>query len=373
MIRVFAVYFLCLFSFLSCNTSRPLPPTIQTITIGWIGPLSGPASLLGIDNLKAVQLALSEYQESKKPEEPNLLILSADDQYQDIKSREFYHQFVAQGAQIIFLTTYSSLFDLSNDILRDEVIAIDPIDNDANLARLNQNLFFIAKATEDLAKILIDALAEHKKKKAFVLFFSGDDFMPYLAEYFKNHFPEKGGQVELADYDFGTENFSSFISKSLSFKPDAYVLLGYQELGNFMQQARAKRIKTPFYTPNIAMESLAKQELEGTYFVNFTHLDGQADRATQFLERYQTKYGAPPNAEWAALQAYDAAGIVINAIRESYEKPGPLSENIKSALFQTKNYPGVCGAISILPDGASEGIHPGLYQYTRGKIIRIEK
>ena len=319
--------------------------------------MTGPVSLLGVDNLKAMQLAFDEYQATKKPEEPILQLTTFDDQYQTSKSRVAYDDFVHhKGARILFLNTYSSMFELANNILEDDVVAVNPIDNDTNLARLNRNLFFIAKRTEDLAQVLIDALVKHSKKKIYMLFFSGDDFMPFLAKHINESFPQNGKQIKSADYTTGTQDFSTFVSQSLNFKPDAYVLLGYTELGHFMKQVHAQGNKVPFYTPNVSMQSIAKNELEGTYFFNFTYLDGRIDPAKKFLEQYQKKYGEPPAVEWTALQAYDAANIVISAVREVYQKPGLLSLNLTEKLYQIKNYPGTCGLISILTDGT-----PGAY------------
>ena len=50
----------------------------ETVTIGWLGPLTGPASLLGMDNLKAVQMALKEYEDTKGRGESGDLSIRAD-------------------------------------------------------------------------------------------------------------------------------------------------------------------------------------------------------------------------------------------------------------------------------------------------------
>jgi hypothetical protein len=50
-----------------------------------------------------------------------------------------------------------------------------------------------------------------------------------------------------------------------------------------------------------------------------------------------------------------------------------LSQNLKKRLYQTKNYSGISGSISILADGTTQGIYPGLYQFVNGKNVRVEK
>lgn len=364
---------LLLFSVLcsSCTKKNASDSVVQTINIGWIGPLSGPVSLLGTDNLKAVQLAIDSYNTKRKPTEPTLNLLIFDDQYQASKSREAYRQFVKdKGVRILFMSTYTSMFDLANNILRDNVVVINPIDSDANLSRLNQNMFFIAKQTEALGDIIVNALTTQNKKRTFILFFSGDDFMPFLAKHIEERFLANGGQVQIANYDSNTKDFDFFAQQSLNFQPDSYVLLGYSELGHFMKKVRSNGMKAPFYTPNVSMRTIAGEALEGTYFFNFTALDGNVELAKQFTSRYIEKYKEAPAVEWTAMQAYDATNILIHVLKQVSDKPGILVDHIKTQLFHTKHYSGVSGNISIRADGTTRGIKPNLYQFVQGKLIQ---
>src|ERR1700722_11942065 len=57
-----------------------------SITLGWIGPLSGSAKMLGEDNLNAVKLAINEYQSNKSPLAPNIKLVVEDDGYESSRT-----------------------------------------------------------------------------------------------------------------------------------------------------------------------------------------------------------------------------------------------------------------------------------------------
>src|SRR3989338_2238335 len=83
---------------ISNQTKNSFP---ETITIGWIGPLSGNVKFLGIDNLNAVKMAVEEYNINKNSNEPRVELIFEDDQYDENKSLQAYQTLVTKGAKII--------------------------------------------------------------------------------------------------------------------------------------------------------------------------------------------------------------------------------------------------------------------------------
>lgn len=362
-----AVYFVFAEDIYNLKGSRPS----EKVTIGWIGPLSGPASLLGLDNVKAVQLAVEEYNAAKTSNEPEIKLLIENDQYQSERSLRAFRKLVAvDNADVVILNTYSALFLVEDQVLRDQVIVVNPIDNDAKLAELNENIFTIAKETEQLGAIIADSMTDQGYKKAFILYFDGDKFMPTLANDVKNNFENSGGRVVMQRYTTLTSSFSSPIFTGKAYDADAHVFLGYQELGPAMKHTRDAGITAQFYAVNPGMAETSGGAIEGTRLAYFTDIDGNVEETKSFLARYQAKYKELPAAEWTAMQAYDSTRIVIDAIGKARGEQGQFVDNIRKHMLATNLFTGVSGNISIEPDGTSRGIYWSLYTFTEGKVVK---
>jgi len=92
-----------------------------------------------------------------------------------------------------------------------------------------------------------------------------------------------------------------------------------------------------------------------------------------FFEQYKKQYGAKPKFLWPSMQAYDAANILISAVKdvnEGKETNELLSFWLRNKLHRVKYYKGVCGNISIGPNGASTGINFSLYKYIHNGLAQ---
>lgn len=356
------------------TTAKPL-----TTTIGWIGPLSGPVSVLGVDNLNAVKLAFDEYEKHKGKNDPDIKLSVIDDKYvpghlvPETTIEAYKKMVAADHPKAIFLTMYSGLVAVAPNALKDEVVLIDPIDNDQYLSTLNHNIFLIAKETEGLAGIDAEAIIDQGKTNTLVIYYVGDNFMPTLAKTVEENLKSNGNKVTLIGYKDGTTDFRPFLEKGKADGVDSYVLFGYQEIGFVMKQAREMGISAPFYAVNVITDPKLQENSGGTfnntYFSHFTSLDGNRVLADEFLNKYVEHYNKKPILEWTAMQGYDAANILINAIKNASHQEGNFTDNLRAALLHTNNFEGVTGNISISPSGASRGIYPSLYIMKEGKPV----
>lgn len=341
----------------------------KTISIGWVGPLTGKAAVLGKDGLKAITLAISDHNRNKEPHQPLVKLDIYDDEYNPKKTRESYSKFVKESnGKLLFLNTYSGVLQLSNQALRDQVVVINPIDNDKNLARLNRNILLIGKKTEDLAKLLTDAIATKKETHIAILYNTGDDFMPYLAHEIQATLKNLKIKATMMDYTPGTQNFSRFVEKTAQIKPSGIVLLGYTELSDYVKKLHNKGLQKQIYSANIAMMTGIETQAEGTLFFDFTSDDGNPKTATAFLKRFESEYGHRPIIEWTAMQAYDAAQILLATISTDM-----TSNSVIKRVLDTKKHHGVTGTISMTKDGSAKGIRPSLYQLKNGKPVKIKQ
>lgn len=346
------------------------------ITIGWIGTLTGPSNMIGVDNLNAVKLAVEEYQLTKGEKDPNVKLLMADDQYKNEITLLKYKQMMSEIPRpaAIFIGTYSGLKTVAPYAARDSVILIDPIDNDKKISTLNSNVFLIAKETESLAGVISNAITDQGKQNIAIVFYSdSDDFMRTLAFITREILKNNGINVHMYEYKASIKDFRSLLEKAKNEKVDGYLFLGYQEIGSAMKQAREMEIKAPFYSINVIPDPILQQNSEGavngTYLSHFTLLDGNRVETDEFMNKYFKMFHKKPLLEWTAMQGYDAATILLSAIKAASLQKGDFIDNLRTELLSTSNFEGVSGNITILPSGASRGIYPRLYIFQNGKIV----
>jgi len=382
-ITIFLLAGILLFYLKNKNSSSTETIQKPILYIGWIGPLSGSVKILGVDNFNSVQLAFEQYAKRKNENDPEIRLVAADDQYQVRQSIREYDKMVSKYKPIaIFLSTYSSVEFLYQKALKDNIILIDPIDNDLNLASLNKpwhpNAFMIAKETEGLAAIIANILVKQNKKNIIAIYYNGDDFMPTLADTLNKILKSSGKELKLFGYnDAHHDNFNNFIRWGKNHQADAYVFFGYVELRLVMKKIRDMNITAPFYSVNVvsspSFRKDTKKTLNKIFIAHFTKLDGNQALANEFMKLYQQRYHQYPDAEWVALQSYDASNILIYAIHEALSKPtvgkNNLAEAIRQSLIRISDYPGTAGTISIKPSGASDGIYPSLYILENDKVI----
>ncbi|MGB4754902.1 MAG: ABC transporter substrate-binding protein [Fervidobacterium sp.] len=191
-----------------------------------------------------------------------------------------------------------------------------------------------------------------KIKKAEVFTDAEQEYSVGLSNYFRDRFEKYGGQVLKLEYRSGDQEFSTQLSKSLSFGSEAILVTGYyNEIALIAQQARALGYKGYILAGDGAdapeLIQIGGQAVEGIYFSAHYHPDAPITQVSKkFVESYTKKYGVKPST-FAAL-GYDSYMLLIEAIdRAKTKKP----ELIATAVRSIKNFQGATGVITIDASG----------------------
>jgi ABC-type branched-subunit amino acid transport system substrate-binding protein len=110
---------------------------------------------------------------------------------------------------------------------------------------------------------------------------------------------------------------------------------------------------------------LAGRFVEGAVFVDGFYRDSPHPLVQEFVDRYFEKYGEEPSILEA--QGYDAAGILLLLLERAEIR---TREDLRLALSQVRNYPGVTGATSFTQQGDVEK-NLFLLQVQGGNIVQI--
>lgn len=189
-------------------------------------------------------------------------------------------------------------------------------------------------------------------KTAYLLSDMGVEYTTLLGQYFKARFTELGGTIALEDtYEDSATDFSTQITKlkALATQPDFYYIAAMPyNVGPVVKQLREAGLTGPvvggdgYDTPDLV--KVAGDTAENVYFSTHALMDKDngTDGIKKFIAAYNTEYGHDPENAFAAL-GYDSVYLLADAIKRAGSTD---PKAVQAALLETKDLPGITGAIS---------------------------
>ena len=352
------VFAACLILGISCDNTAAQ----DSIKIGWIGPLTGPAAVLGIDSMPAARLAVSQINGQGGIGGRALQLVVEDDKYISSQTVSAYRKMVKlEGVRVIIVVSYSGLFAISPLAEQDNVVLIDPLDCDKNVGALPRHTLCIAKKTEDLGLVMADDILRRRLLRVGVLYFDGDAFMGTVAKALEARLKQKTEvKIFSTTYDNSITDFKSHLLRLQSGKPEALALLGYDQLGTALKQARELGLANPAYLLSTlvseAGRKLAGDAAEGARIVLWTAPPSPALDA--FRRELQKSINRPPLPDVFVTPTYDSVRLVTELLRKgAYD---PVRKDIDTGrllelLYATRSYTGISGTFGIDEEGMARG------------------
>lgn len=340
--------------------------TNEPYVIGYIGPLTGDMAVLGGEASKAMQVAVDEANANGGINGRQVKFVMEDDQYDTAKSISAYKKLVnGDGVDTLVMSTYGGVMALAEQAKKENVLIIDPLDCDQAIANLPENVFCIAKETNDLADVIADYAKEQGYKNIGILYSTVDNFMQSVSDEFVTRIGDSAS-VQVESYQPGTKDFKTSL---LKFKDkDAVVFLGYDEIGIAIKQAKSMNISKNYLTiPTVAttpsIQVVAGKAIDGIHFSFYAPL-AENPVASKFYADFKAKYERTPFVSVASDQAYDTAKILITEVLPKVTasaKDAQLSQKI-TAMKNVSNYKGVTGTLTMKKDGRINGILVRLFK-----------
>lgn len=222
------------------------------------------------------------------------------------------------------------------------------------LVTQNRQYAFRACFVDDLqGKVAARFAWEHLKvKRVAVLIDQAQDYCVGLATFFMREFKKLGGEIVSISYiQTGDQDFTAQISAFRGKNPDLlYAPNYYAENALLAKQMQGLGVKVPILTGDGAqvpeLLSIGGKAVEGMYFTAHFHRQGAAtELAREFLKAYESKY----NKELDAFSALGADSYFL--LRQAMEAAGAADgPKVAQTLANTKNFPGVTGAITMGQD-----------------------
>jgi len=323
----------------------------DTIKIAYIGPLSGPSAVLGMDVAPALEIAVAEVNSQGGIDGRKVELIIEDDQYHTSNTVTAYQKVVhADGAKIVLVSSYGGLLSLADTAQQDGVILIDVLDCNRQITALNENVFCLATETESIGRALADYGGDEGYQNVAILYTSRDSFMGIVKDAFNERAVALGISTEELHYMDTERDFKTHLAKALESEPDAILLLGHDEIGIAMRQARNLGFEGEFLATGVVTSPSLQEASQGTSDgVVFAYWKASESNqlAKDFEEKFVERVGRPPILPLTTHPAYDTMRILLDdAI------PGADGiDQVKQQLYGVQERQGTTGDISIGPDG----------------------
>ena len=346
--------------------------SLAPLRVGWTGPLTGSCAVVGVDSVPAIELAFAEANQEGGVYGRPLELVVENDEYQVTKAVSAYQKLVSSdGVKIVIASTYGGIFATATKALQDDVLVIDPLDCNDEIAKLPQNTLCLATRTESIAQGFVDDITAQGIRKVLLLVEESDGWMQLIAARVRADLEVKGIEVLEELTPSSATDYKPNLLRAKQRSLEAGILLGNDQMGTALKQARDLQLSLQWYGVGSVLspgfQKLAGNEIESIKVSSWT---APRDSAfNDFLVRYRARTGRAPALELASVPAYDLGKILITCLRTSMKESRELSTSkMRECLLKTKNYPGLSGNITFDPDGAVRSINEKLFIVKNGNL-----
>jgi len=322
------------------------------IKVGEVGSMTGTEATFGTSSHNGIQLATNEVNGAGGIKGRQIVVIALDDQGKPEEAATAATRLISSEHVVALLGEVASTRSLfmAPKAQAAKVPMVSPSSTNEKVTAVGDYIFracFIDPFQGYvMAKFATDTL---KLNKAAILRDVRNDYSVGLAKVFNDNFTKLGGQiVDNQSYSSGDVDFKAQLTNIKSAAPQALYIPGYYtDVGLIARQAREVGLTVPLLGgdgwDSEKLYEIGGAALEGSYFSNHYSVDDPSPRIQEFVAKFKKAYGGQIPDSLAA-QAYDAAGMLYDAMKRANDISGPA---VRDALAQTKDYRGVTGDITM--------------------------
>ncbi|MGI6783201.1 MAG: ABC transporter substrate-binding protein [Aminivibrio sp.] len=346
----------------------------DTVKIGMLVPLTGPAAADGASALGSVQIALDQVNAAGGVLGKQVELVYYDDRGDTKDAVALAHKIIEQDKIVAFVAGSYSLPTRSvAPIFQEEEVplvaayAIHP-----DVTRAGDYCF--RNGFLGLVEGKAAGYAAHKLLggKRVALLTSDNDFGQTLVLGFKQYKDKFAPDLEIVSeqtYPVSEKDYKPYLSKIKELNPDVIFASGYYfQTGPMLRQARELGIDTKIVGEEGAdspkLMEIAGDNAEGFYIVTNFDRDDPRDVVQNFLKEYRERHKIEP--DMVGASAYDAFMIIVEAIRTAESTEGA---KIRDAIAGLKDYNGLTGLIGGF-DEIGEVVKPVQVQVVKDGVFR---
>jgi branched-chain amino acid transport system substrate-binding protein len=329
----------------------PVHSTLAQIKIGAVTCLTGELSTFGVSSRQGAKLAQEDVNAAGGVLGQPIELIVEDNGSKAGEAATITRKFISQDKVVAILGDLTSSATMEGAPLAQaaKTPLLTPSATNVAITKIGDYIFrscFIDSFTgKIMARFALDRL---KAKQAIILTDVKQDYSVGLSDVIRQYFTENGGKITNSiSYSSGDTDFRAQLTQVRIAHPDVVFLPGYyHEAALILRQSRQLAIDCPFVGgegwDSPALVEIAGKSADGNYYTNHFSAADPSPRVQKFVQTYQAKYKAVPDA-LAALW-YDGARLLFQAVQRAGSTD---SAKIRDALASTRDFDGVTGRISI--------------------------
>jgi branched-chain amino acid transport system substrate-binding protein len=310
----------------------------ETIRIGAILPLTGPAALIGTQQMQGIQFAIDQANAKGGVRGNKIEVVFEDNQAKPDQSILSFNKLTdLQHIQVIISAFSGPSLAMAPLATRKKVLLINAGAQADKLATASPYLINTLPTIGDEIAVISKYLAEEGKKKAVILFENDaagiagrDDYM--------DAFPKVGGTIEAQEpTQFGQTDFRPALLKLADAKPEVMLVSITVALVNMAQQYKQLGLDftvagtTFFQNPEVITDPAAE---------GFVHTQIRIEAPPELAAEFKQKFGV--EMEFFVRQYYNASQILMVAMDKLLADGKPITgENMHDVIFQIRKFQGL--------------------------------
>ena len=322
----------------------------ETIKMGLLVPLTGPAAADGTSALYSVQIALDQVNKDGGVLGKQIELVYYDDRADAKEAVALAYKLIEQDKIAAFVAgSYSLPTRAVAPIFQEEQIplvaayAIHPdVTTAGDFCFRNGFLGFVeGKAAGYASHKLLGA-------KTVALLTSDNDFGRTLVTGFKEYAAKYAPDLKIVSeqaYPFSEKDYKPYLSKIKELNPDVIFASGYYfQTGPLLRQARELGIESKILGEEGAdspkLVEIAGEAAEGFHIVTNFDRDDPRPVVQNFLKEFRGRHKFEP--DMVGASAYDAFMIIVNAMKTAGTTDG---KPVRDAIAATVGYDGLTGVM----------------------------
>lgn len=345
---------LSLFVVLSCTKKSDTAQAANEVVIGEYGSMTGNEATFGQSTDKGIRLAIDEKNAAGGIKGKHIRLVAEDNQGKQDETASVVRKLITRDKVVALLGEVASNRSLIAGPIAQQaqIPMITPSSTNPDVTKVGDYIFRVCFIDPFQGPVMARFARENlKETKVAVLKDLKSDYSLGLAEYFTKKFKEMGGEIVAeATFQNGDTDFKAQLTQIRSHMPEAiFIPAYYTEVGLIARQAKQLGIKAILLggdgwdSPKLF--EIGQDAIEGAYFSNHYSTESPVPATQEFIRKYKAKFNEIPDGLAAA--GYDAANVLIAAMEKA---PELTPTAIKTAISQTKDFPGATGTITLNAD-----------------------
>lgn len=325
----------------------------DTIKVGEYASLTGKEASFGQQSHKGLTLAIEELNAAGGVLGKKLELITEDNQTKPGESATAVKKLISRDKVVALIGEVASGRSLEAAPIAQaaKIPMIAPAATNPKVTQTGNYIFRVCFIDPFQGTVMAKfAQTDLKAKKVAVLSSVSNAYSVGLAKFFKETFTANGGTiVSEKNFSEGDKDFRAQLTAVKAAGADAvFVPSYYTEAALIARQARDLGINVPFFGGDgwVADQLLdiGGEALNGCYYSTHFSPENQDPVVQAFVKKFKARWGANENPDAFAALGYDAAYVLVDAIKRAGSTEGP---KLRNALAATQNFAGVTGVTNI--------------------------